>query len=94
MTRGLGTLLLVASFLLGTTVLGQKQVPAKGFSLGVATTANTVAVGGLPCSCSCGQNCDGSCVGDFGTCVFLDDALACHLDCCRNAPKPGPGECE
>lgn len=98
MNRWLVTGLLVASFLLGTTLLGQKRFPASGStSLAAATSAASTSsanasVAGIRCVCTCGINCDGSCTFDTGSCIYVGDALKCVANCCAAAPKPGPND--
>ena len=100
MTRGFGTLLLVASFLLGITVFGQRVPAARFYGLAAPTstascTTGNIAtpVGGISCVCNCGINCDGSCAFDTGNCIYFQDAITCVANCCAAAPRPGAGEC-
>lgn len=97
MTKRLVIVLAVAGFLVGTTVLGQRAVPAKFESLAASTTsslASPAMVGGLACSCSCGINCDGTCTYSVGSCIYVWDAITCVGNCCAAAPRPGVGECD
>ena len=100
MTRELTHLLVIGTFLVGTLLLAQSEVPAAGFnspaaatSAATMTTANTTTVGAIACVCSCGINCDGSCAYDVGSCIYVGDAINCVGNCCAGAPKPGRDEC-
>ncbi|MEW6738258.1 MAG: hypothetical protein AB1489_43695, partial [Acidobacteriota bacterium] len=62
---------------------------SKGF---VKPTAISSAL--YDCTCACGKNCDGSCVGPIDPGCGVWEGLQCFANCCAAAPNPTQEECQ
>lgn len=80
--------------LLGLTTSAQRQFLSDHMRTTAGSVSKSLSVGLIPfsCTCSCGKNCDGSCLGHYAGCSAYD-GISCVIDCCDAAPNAGGVEC-
>jgi hypothetical protein len=86
-----------AIVLLSLTTSAERHYYYSGKTHTVVNDASSKSLPASPtppsCTCSCGKNCDGSCVGSYAEGCGAFAGLDCILGCCAAAPNATPAEC-